>query len=455
MKPPRIAFRVLLPGLAILSAIGAPGPLLAQADKISPTLGNTAPRPRVQLADRIVAVVNNEVITMQDLAERTRLARAQLARQNVPPLPDSVLERQVLERLVIDRAQIQFARENAISVDDAQLDRAVGRIAEENRMTMTQFRDVIERDGVPFAKFREDIRNDILINRIRDREVDSRVAISEGEIDNFIAQSKNAQGDAASELNLAQILVRVPESATPEQLAARRKRADEALEQLRGGADFARVSAAFSDAPEALSGGELGYRARDRLPELFVDAVASLKKGETSGVIKSANGFHILKMIDRRGSEVHAAVTQTHVRHILVRTNELVSQDQARRRLIDLKERLDNKAGDFAELARLHSNDGSASKGGDLGWVYPGDTVPEFEKAMSELKPGEIGAPVQTQFGWHLIQVLGRRTEDASADRVRLAARQALRERKADEAYQEWLRQLRDRAFVDIRLDER
>ena len=455
MKPSRIAFRVLLPGLAILSAIGAPGPLLAQADKISPTLGNTAPRPRMQLADRIVAVVNNEVITMQDLAERTRLARAQLARQNVPPLPDSVLERQVLERLVIDRAQIQFARENAISVDDAQLDRAVGRIAEENRMTMTQFRDVIERDGVPFAKFREDIRNDILINRIRDREVDSRVAISEGEIDNFIAQSKNAQGDAASELNLAQILVRVPESATPEQLAARRKRADEALEQLRGGADFARVSAAFSDAPEALSGGELGYRARDRLPELFVDAVASLKKGETSGVIKSANGFHILKMIDRRGSEAHAAVTQTHVRHILVRTNELVSQDQARRRLIDLKERLDNKAGDFAELARLHSNDGSASKGGDLGWVYPGDTVPEFEKAMSELKPGEIGAPVQTQFGWHLIQVLGRRTEDASADRVRLAARQALRERKADEAYQEWLRQLRDRAFVDIRLDER
>ena len=455
MKPPRIAFRVLLPGLAILSAIGAPGPLLAQADKISPTLGNTAPRPRTQLADRIVAVVNNEVITMQDLAERTRLARAQLARQNVPPLPDSVLERQVLERLVIDRAQIQFARENAISVDDAQLDRAVGRIAEENRMTMTQFRDVIERDGVPFAKFREDIRNDILINRIRDREVDSRVAISEGEIDNFIAQSKNAQGDVASELNLAQILVRVPESATPEQLAARRKRADEALEQLRGGADFARVSAAFSDAPEALSGGELGYRARDRLPELFVDAVASLKKGETSGVIKSANGFHILKMIDRRGSEVHAAVTQTHVRHILVRTNELVSQDQARRRLIDLKERLDNKAGDFAELARLHSNDGSASKGGDLGWVYPGDTVPEFEKAMNELKPGEIGAPVQTQFGWHLIQVLGRRTEDASADRVRLAARQALRERKADEAYQEWLRQLRDRAFVDIRLDER
>lgn len=455
MKPPRIAFRVLLPGLAILSAIGAPGPLLAQADRISPTLGNTAPRPRTQLADRIVAVVNNEVITMQDLAERTRLARAQLARQNVPPLPDSVLERQVLERLVIDRAQIQFARENAISVDDAQLDRAVGRIAEENRMTMTQFRDVIERDGVPFAKFREDIRNDILINRIRDREVDSRVAISEGEIDNFIAQSKNAQGDVASELNLAQILVRVPESATPEQLAARRKRADEALEQLRGGADFARVSAAFSDAPEALSGGELGYRARDRLPELFVDAVASLKKGETSGVIKSANGFHILKMIDRRGSEVHAAVTQTHVRHILVRTNELVSQDQARRRLIDLKERLDNKAGDFAELARLHSNDGSASKGGDLGWVYPGDTVPEFEKAMNELKPGEIGAPVQTQFGWHLIQVLGRRTEDASADRVRLAARQALRERKADEAYQEWLRQLRDRAFVDIRLDER
>ena len=441
--------------LLLFFCILPPVSVLAQADKISPTLENKAPRARIVLADRIVAVVNDEVITMHELAERLRLARNQLERQNVTPPPDDVLERQILERLIVDRAQLQFARENAIRIDDVQLDRTVGRIAEENRMTISQFRDVLERDGIPFAKFREDVRNDILISRVREREVDSRVAISEGEIDNFIAQSAGSGDATAGEINLAQILVRVPENATPEQLAERRKRADEALAQLRGGADFARVSAAFSDSPEALAGGILGYRARDRLPELFLEAVAGLRNGEVGAVIKSPNGFHILKLIDRRGSGTKAAVNQTRVRHILIRPNELLSQEQARRRLVDLKERIVNQAAQFADLARLQSNDGSASRGGDLGWVYPGDTVPEFEKAMNELKTGELSEPVQTQFGWHLIEVLERRTEDMSQDRVRQAARQALRERKADEAYQEWLRQLRDRAFVEMRLDER
>jgi len=455
MIDPTSTLRGWAHSLLLLSCILPAAPALAQADKISPALANTAPRSRVVLADRIVAVVNDEVITMNELAERLRLARNQLGRQNVAPPPDDVLERQVLERLIIDRAQLQFARENAIRIDDVQLDRTVGRIAEENRMTMSQFRDVLERDGIPFAKFREDVRNDILISRVREREVDSRVAISEGEVDNFIAQSDTSGNEAATEISLAQILVRVPENATPEQLAERRKRADEALAQLRGGADFARVSAAFSDSPEALAGGILGYRPRDRLPELFLDAVAGLDKGGISAVIKSPNGFHILRLIDRRGSGAKAAVNQTLVRHILIRPNELLSQEQARRRLVDLKERIVNKAADFTDLARAQSNDGSASRGGDLGWVYPGDTVPEFEKAMNELKTGELSEPVQTQFGWHLIQVMERRTEDMSQIRVRQVARQALRERKADEAYQEWLRQLRDRAFVEIRLDER
>lgn len=449
------ASRAWAHSLLLFSCLLPSASVLAQADKLSPALENKAPRPRVVLADRIVAVVNDEVITMHELAERLRLARNQLARQNVAPPPDDVLERQILERLIVDRAQLQFARENAIRIDDVQLDRTVGRIAEENRMTMSQFRDVLERDGIPFSKFREDVRNDILISRVREREVDSRVAISEGEVDNFIAHSGSSGVDAATEINLAQILVRVPENATPEQLAERRKRADEALAQLRGGADFARISAAFSDSPEALTGGILGYRARDRLPELFLDAVGGLKNGELSAVIKSPNGFHILKLVDRRGSGTKSAVNQTRVRHILIRPNELLSQEQARRRLTDLKERIVNKAAEFADLARLQSNDGSASSGGDLGWVYPGDTVPEFEKAMNELKPGELSDLVQTQFGWHLIQVIERRTEDMSQDRVRQAARQTLRERKADEAYQEWLRQLRDRAFVEMRLDER
>ena len=446
--------RLLAMPCAFLLLTGAL-PVFAQVDKLSPSLSNTAPRSRIEFGDRIVAVVNNEVITLRELGERVRLAGNQLRNQRVAPPADDVFERQVLERLIVDRAQLQYARENAIRVEDVQLDRAVARIAEENRMSMSQFRDVLEKDGIPLAKFREDVRNDIILSRLREREVEGRVTISEGEVDNFMAQSESALNDSSMEVNLAQILIRVPENATPEQLAERRKRADAARAQLRAGGDFGQVSAAVSDAPEALAGGVLGFRPQDRLPELFLDAIAGLKEGDVSEVVKSANGFHILRVVGRRGGEVRAPVTQTHVRHILIRTNELVSQDQARRRLTDLRERLENKAADFADLARLHSNDGSASKGGDLGWVYPGDTVPEFEKTMNELKPGELSAPVQTQFGWHLIQVLERRNEDVSKERQRQAARQALRERKADEAYQEWLRQLRDRAFVEIRLDER
>lgn len=431
-------------------------PQVQAQDRISPSLANPSPRPRVALADRIVAVVNDEVITLRELDERLRLVKAQLERQRVAAPPDDVLAKQVLERMIMDRAQVQFARDAAMRVDDAQLDRAIGRIAEENRMSLTQFRDTLERDGVSFARFREDIRSDILISRIRDREVDSRVSISEGEIDNFIAESETAQSQAGSELGLAQILVRVPENASPEQLAERRRRAEEALAQLRGGADFARVAAAFSDAPEALSGGSMGVRPQERWPQLFLDAIDGLRPGQFGDIVKSPNGFHILRLVERRGGTLQRApVTQTKVRHILIRTNELVSQAQAERRLADLRERVANKAADFAELARLHSNDGSASQGGDLGWVYPGDTVPPFEKAMDELKPGEMSQPVRTQFGVHLIQVLERRTEDVSRERLRQSARMALRERKADEAYQEWLRQLRDRAFVDVRLEER
>ncbi len=448
-----VDFRLALP-LAAALVMGAPT-ATAQADKITSTLSNPAPRSRIELADRIVAVINDEVITLRELAERLRMARNQLRSQNVTPPPEDALERQVLERLVVDRAQLQFARENAIRVDDVQLDRAVARIAEENRMSLSQFRDVLEKDGISLAKFREDIRSDIIISRVREREIDTRVVVSEGEVDYFLEQAKGERNDTSSEINLAQILVRVPENATPEQLAERRKRADAALAQLRAGADFGQVSAAFSDAPEALSGGALGFRPRNRLPDLFLEAIAGLASGGVSEVVKSPNGFHILRLIGTRGGEVQPPVNQTRVRHILIRSNELVSQDQARRRLADLRERVLNKAADFADLARLQSNDGSASKGGDLGWVYPGDTVPPFEKAMNDLKPGELSEPVQTQFGWHLIQVMERRTEDVSQERQRQAARQALRERKADEAYQEWLRQLRDRAFVEIRLDER
>ena len=428
------------------------GAAVAQADKLTPALAGK-PRERVILADRIVAVVNDEIVTLRELEERIRIVTGQLRRQNVPLPPDDVMQTQVLERVIVDRAQVQFARENAIRIDDVQLDRAVARIAEENRMSAVQFRDVLEKDGIPFNRFREDIRTEILINRLRQSEVDGRVVISEGEIDNFLAQNKPS--DTAQELNLGHILVRVPENASPEQIEARRKRAQEALAQIKGGADFAQVSVSFSEAPEALTGGALGFRAQEKLPQLFVDAIAGLPKGGVSEPVKSANGFHILKLIDQRGAGAAPVVKQTRARHILIRPTELVSQDQARRRLVELRDRIVNKAATFEDLARQNSADGSKDKGGDLGVIYPGDTVPEFERAMDELKPGEISQPVQTQFGWHLIEVIERSSVELSVDRQRKAAREALRERKVDEAYQEWLRQLRDRTFVEYRLEDR
>jgi peptidyl-prolyl cis-trans isomerase SurA len=333
---------------------------------------------------------------------------------------------------------------------DGQLDQALVRIAESNRMDLAQLRNSLAQDGIAWTKFREDIRGEITIVRLREREVDSRIIVSDGEIDNFL-ESAGAMGN--EEYNLAHILLRVPEQAKPEQLARLQARAEDIVAQLRKGADFAQLAAANSDAPDGLSGGLMGWRSRERLPSLFAEEVVKLKPGEISSVMRSPAGFHILKLLDRRGGAIKAQpVEQTHARHILIKTSELVSESEARRRLVALKERVTHGA-DFAELARLHSNDLSASRGGDLGWLNPGDTVPEFEQAMNRLKPGEVSEPVQSPFGWHLIQVLARRT-DISTERVRQNARQALRERKADEAYQDWLRQMRDRAYVEYRLED-
>jgi peptidyl-prolyl cis-trans isomerase SurA len=409
------------------------------------------PRP-VVLLDRIVAVVNNDVITRGDLEERYRFANLQLDRQGTPLPPRDALEKQILDRLITDQVQLQLAKETGLRVDDTELDRAINRIAQDNKTTLPQMRAALDKDGVPFARFREDIRNEIILSRLRQREVDNKIAISDGEIDSFIStQDRAGRGE---EYNLSHILVRVPENASPEQIQGRRNRAEQALQQLGSGTDFRQVAAAFSDAPDALQGGAMGWREGARLPTLFLDAVKTLKVGQVSPLLRSANGFHLLQLNERRGSTAPVIVRQTHARHILIKTNELVPQAEARRRLATLKERLDNKA-DFAELARQHSEDTSGGRGGDLGWVSPGDTVPEFEQAMNALEPGQISDPVQTPFGWHLIQVLARRDEDMSKERQRLSARTALHARKSDESYQEWLRQLRDRAYIEYRLDEK
>lgn len=408
--------------------------------------------PETREVDRVVAVVNDEPITLHELQARVQFISAQLRSQGTELPPQDVMQRQVLERLITDKVQMQLAKETGIHVDDATLDAALVRIADNNRLSPEQFRAALEKDGVSWDGFREDVRKEITLARLRDREVDSRITISDAEIDAFLAEQK---GKTAEEVNIQHILLRIPEGASPEVLAEIRAKADTALSRIRLGEDFGKVAATLSQAPDALSGGVVGWRNLDRLPPLFVSALGTMKPGDVSDVLRSAAGFHILKLNDRRSvsGDGLQPVQQTHARHILIKTSPTMSDADARQRLLALKDRIDHGA-DFAELARINSADLSASKGGDLGWLYPGDTVPEFEHAMNALKPGEVSEPIHTQFGWHLIQVLARRTEDVSDERKRLMARQALRERRSDEAYQDWLRQLRDGAYVEYRLSE-
>lgn len=404
-----------------------------------------------QEADRIVAVVGDEVITYVELRTRLESALKQLQKQGTPLPPQDVLERQMLERLIMDRVQLQYARDSGLKIDDVQLDQAMGRIAANNKMSPMQFRQAIEKDGVPYAKFREEIRGEMTMARLREREVDSRLVISDGEIDNYLA-TQTASGNP-EEYQLVHILLRAPESATPEQLQKLRQRGEQALKRARADENFAQLAASFSDAPDALQGGDLGWRPLERLPGLYAEAAARLQPGEISELLRSSAGFHILKLVAKRGGSMPTSVQQTHTRHILIRTNEVTSEPEARRKLENVRERIVNGM-DFAEQARLYSQDGSAPKGGDLGWLSPGDTVPEFERAMDALKPGELSPVVQSPFGMHLIQVIERRERDVSNERQRLAARQALRERKLDDAFQDWLRQLRDRTYVENRLQE-
>jgi peptidyl-prolyl cis-trans isomerase SurA len=411
-----------------------------------------APKP----IDSIVVVVNDEVITRNELSDRVKNVERRMKAQNVALPEPADMRRQILERMILERAQMQLAKELGVRVDDATLDRAIGRIAEQQKMTLQQLRDQTEKEGTPYAVFREEIREEIVMQRLREHEVDAKIQISDAEIDSFLAAEQAAAANQ-SEVNLAQILIRIPENASPEQIAARRARAEDVMRQLRTGADFAKMAATYSDAADALKGGEIGWRGTERLPPQFADTLAKLKPGQVTPIVKSAGGFHILKVLDKRSvaeGQAAAVVQQTHARHILIKVTPAVSAYDARRKLVELRERLEHKAAKFEELARLFSNDGSAAKGGDLGWLFPGDTVPEFESAMNALKPGEVSAPVETSFGFHLIEVLERKSEDVSKEKVRTAARQAIRERKLEEATEDWARQVRDRAYVEFRNDE-
>jgi peptidyl-prolyl cis-trans isomerase SurA len=363
----------------------------------------------------------------------------------------------VLEQLIVDRSLLQLARDQGIRVDETQLDRAVEQFARDNKVSVADLRTRMEREGSTFASFREDLRSEMIRGRLREKEVDSRIQIAEGDIDAYLA----AQGGAASvetEYHLAQILLPLPANASREEIERQRLRGEELIKQLNRGTDFARLSSSFSTGTEALNGGSLGYRVAGRLPQLFVEEADKLNIGAITGLVRSGAGFHILKLLDKRNAGSQAldvgVVRQTRARHILIRTTELVSETEAMRRLADVKLRIDNKSAKFEDLARQYSGDGSAGRGGDLGWLYPGDTVPDFERAMDALQINQVSEPFRSPFGFHIVQVLERKTDAPSTDRQRGMARQALRERRLEEAYDTWVRQVRDSAYVEYRFDE-
>ncbi len=423
-------------GLLILCAFAA-SPLIA------------APLP----IDRVIAVVNHGVITEQELARRVVQVQQQLAQQKVVAPSRAKLERQILERMITERTLLDLAEGTSLKVNAEALDRTLTRMATENRLSLPEFRKALEEEGQDWGHFREQIRNEMTIARLREREVDNKVSVTDAEIALQLTQQGEKKTQIKDEYELAHILITVPEAASPEVSEKRRLRAEEALAKLRGGDDFVQVSALYSDAQNALEGGKLGWRSTAQLPSLFAEAIPSLKPGDTSAILRSGNGFHILKLLGQRGANTAYIVRQTQAAHILIKTNELVSDSEARHRLSNLRERLVHGAR-FADLARINSDDLSASRGGDLGWLSPGDTVPEFERAMDALAPGEIGQPIVSPFGWHLIQVIARRDQDLSEERRRIEARRIIRARKAEEAFDDWVRQTRDRAYIEVRIED-
>lgn len=471
-----------------------------------------APAPKgEQFVDGIAAIVDKDVITLRELRDASQRVAGELKARGIQVPDDQTLQHQVLQRLIMERVQRHEADRLGIRVDDKQIDTAIQAIASRNKITVQQLRQELEKSGTTWENYRKSLRDEIRSDRLRQRAVDSTIVISDAEVDAFLkdqrrnpafgaapAQAPQAQPQAQPQpapeqaaapagpmlYALAQILVRVPEGSSPDQLALLRKKAEGLLARAKRGDDFASLAAASSDGPEALQGGVMGVRPLDGWPDLFVKAISNLQKGQVSQLIQSGNGFHIIKVMDRgtaqpapgrtaRAPAPQAApqpapqpaareqapqgptqVVQTRARHILIKTSTVMSDDLARQRLEQVRQRLVNGAATFEEMARQYSQDASAPQGGELGWLNPGETVPPFEAAMNALQPGEISQPVQSPFGWHLIQVEERREHDATDDLARMRARQTLFERRAQPAFEDWLEQLRAQAYVDNRFEK-
>ncbi len=425
-----------------LLALGLLAPPLAQAQR-----GPSTP-PRT--ADYIVAVVNQELVTNAELQQRIARIRAEAAHNNTALPADGVLRKQALEALIDERVQVSNARDSGLRIDDAELDRAVGNIALQNQLTPQQLRERLRQEGVDYAKFRSNVRDQMLVERVREREVMARIRVSDAEIDALLDKRRAAAG-AAEQLDIAQILVTVPDGADAAVVAEREQRAAAALARVKAGEDFATVAREVSEDGNRARGGDIGLRPADRLPDVFTQAVRPLKPGQvTPTLLRSAAGVHILKLVERQAPAAFS-VQQTHVHHILLRVSPELSQDAAMRRLREFKRQIESGAKTFEQLARENSEDGSAAQGGDLGWTSPGAFVPEFEEAIDALPVNGISDPVVSRFGVHLIRVDGRREVTLDARQQREQARNILREQKFEAAYNEWTRELRGRAYVELR----
>jgi peptidyl-prolyl cis-trans isomerase SurA len=400
--------------------------------------------------DWIAAVVNQELVTAREVERRLERAQAEARRAGVRLPPERELRRQVLDALIEERAILSTARDSGMRVDEPEVDRAIQSIAEQNRISLATLREQLAAEGIDYLRFRANVREQIMIERLREREVYRRIQISDEDIDRLLAE-RRAELNADAEINIAQILVTVPEGADATTVAVRRAVAAAALARVRGGEDFAAVAREISEDGNRERGGEIGLRPASRLPDLFVDAVRTLQPGElTPEPLRSSAGFHVLKLIERKEVPL-GMVTQTRVRHVLLRVSPQAGADVAARRLAEFRRQIESGAASFEDIARQHSEDGSAAGGGDLGWTSPGQLVPEFEQAMNTLPPGGLSEPVVSRFGVHLIQVLERRNVALEPRQLREQARSVLREQRFAQAYQDWTKELRSRAYVELR----
>jgi peptidyl-prolyl cis-trans isomerase SurA len=410
-----------------------------------------------QPVDSVVAIVNNDVITARELSQRVGLIQRRLQQQGAPVPPLHQMQLQVLDQMVLERIQLQKAKDDSIVVDDSTLQATLQRLAQANNMSIDTYRARLEQEGVPWTMFTGDARTELLLSRLREREVDSKITVSDAEVANYIASQRGPTANLPNDLRFEHILVKVPANAPDQQVADARAKAQALLLEAQGDTNFERLAKRNSQDADASKGGDLGFKSPDVLPPAYVKAASTLRPGQVApDLVRTDNGFEVLKLVDRQAATGRNGdtpkLTQTHVRHILLRVGEGVSEDAARQKLIDVRAQLE-AGGDFAKFASTYSQDGSAQNGGDLGWISPGETVPEFERVMNQLQDGQISPPVRTEYGYHLIQVLGRRDAPGSATQQLDTVRQAIGQRKAEQAFSDWLRQLRDSAYVQYKLD--